>query len=209
MYCQLKEYGEDIKWMSFDNNKSDFNDEHVKWSNKINHYRQGFYNRIYPDYSYELIQKPIMDGDDVYYPILLDNSDNYNLESLVQSNCVKTYIGKCSSIIVSIRKGDVASDKRATIEYFLNRTSNKVSVNRVQSLGKFNSKLSQEWNEILFKLDEIMLSYVRDKRFETPKIKKKCMNGVEFNSNSEWSEDNNLFWKEKQINQTSANYDFF
>lgn len=209
IYTELKSFGEtDLKWMSSDDSKSKFREEHLDWADKLEHYRQGTYTRIYPDYSYELIQNPINVGDDVYYPVLLDDSHNYNKESAQQSNCVKTYIGKCSSIIVSLRKGNIDSDERATIEYQLTKPLGKLNIERIQSLGRFNGRLSEEWNESLFKLDQIMLYYIEDEKFDTVQIKKKCKNGVELNSTSDWNANGRLFWTQNKINKSEGYNNF-
>ena len=210
MYTDLKRFGEtDLRWMSSNDSKRKFREEHLDWTDKLEHYRKGHYTRIYPEYSYELIQSPINIGHDVYYPILLDDSTNYNNESAQQSNCVKGYIGRCSSIIVSLRKGNVNSIERATIEYIVKKvSSNKVEINRVQSLGRFNNKLEKEWDDVLFKLDQVMLYYIEDEKFDTVKIKKICKNGMELNSNSDWGSNGLLYWTEQKIKQ-SEGIDFF
>jgi hypothetical protein len=213
MYVQLKRYGElDLKWMSSDESKVKFREEHLDWTDKIEYHRNGTYTRIYPKYSYDVIENPIKVGEYDYYPVLLDDSLNYNLESHLQSNCVKTYIDKCGSIIVSLRKGNDTSDDRATIEYVLNKSvgTDKISIERFQSLGRFNNRLSEEWNDVLFKLDKVMLSYVKDSRFETVKIIKKT-NGKEFTSDSTWEEfgseiPRTLIWCEDNIMKNEMNF---
>jgi hypothetical protein len=100
IYTQLKMYGEtDLRWMS--NDVDIFRNEHLDWSDKLTFYKNGHYERIYPIYSYEHLEQPLGE----YYPVLLDDSTSYNEESSTQSNCVKTYIGKPSNIIISLRKG--------------------------------------------------------------------------------------------------------
>jgi hypothetical protein len=194
IYTQLKMYGEtDLRWMSDD--VDIFRNEHLDWSDKLTFYKKGHYERIYPVYSYEHLEQPLGE----YYPVLLDDSTSYNEESLTQSNCVKTYIGKPSNIIVSLRKGSRYSEDRATIEYQLYREDDKTKCRRVQSLGKYNGKLSDEWIHWLLKLDLKMLYYVNDDRFETVKITKKCYNGTLFESNSYWDEDDFLKWTHKTI----------
>lgn len=207
MYCELKGFGEnDIKWMSFDD-KETFRNEHLDWTDKLQHYKIGTYTRIYPEYMYDVISEPIIDGENTYYPVLLDCSLNYNDESSVQSNCVKTYIGRSSSIIVSLRKGGVNSNERATIEYRLKKQKNKktIEVDRFQTLGRFNSALSEEWNDVLFKLDKQMLYYTQDERFDTVKIIKKCQNGMEFNSTSYWNDTGNLSWTSTKVEEQNIN----
>jgi len=193
MYTELKLYGEtDLRWMS-DNNKEDFRQEHLDWTDKLQFYKQGVYEREYPQYFVDMIQSKIGD----YIPVLLTNSSEYNEESSTQSNCVKTYIGRPASFIISLRKGHYGD--RATIEYNLTKVEDKVEVKRIQSLGRFNNKLSEEWNDVLFKLDEVVLSSVKDKRFETVKINKECMNGVKLNSDSEFDHGGKLRWTYKNI----------
>ena len=110
---------------------------------------------------------------------------------------MKTYIGKPSSFIISLRKG--LYGERATIEYQLSKTGDKVDVKRTQSLGRFNYKLEEEWNDVLFKLDEIVVSSVKDKRFKTVQITKEHKNGVILNSDSYWDHGNKLRWTHKSI----------
>ena len=194
IYTQLKMYGEtDLRWMS--NDVDIFRNEHLDWSDKLTFYKNGHYERIYPVYSYEYLEQPLEE----YYPVLLDDSTSYNQESSIQSNCVKTYIGKSSNIILSLRKGSRYSEERATIEYQLYRENDKVKCRRVQSLGKYNGKLSDEWIHWLLKLDLKMLYYVNDDRFESVKITKKCYNGTFFESDSYWGEDGFLKWDNKII----------
>lgn len=194
IYTQLKMYGEtDLRWMS--NEVDTFRNEHLDWSDKLTFYKNGHYERIYPIYSYEHLEQPLGE----YYPVLLDDSTSYNQESSIQSNCVKTYIGKSSNIILSLRKGSRYSEERATIEYQLYREDDKVKCRRVQSLGKYNGKLSDEWIHWLLKLDLKMLYYVNDDRFESVKITKKCYNGTFFESDSYWGEDGFLKWDNKII----------
>jgi hypothetical protein len=200
-YCDLKLYEPNIKWMSSDDDKSDFRGEHLDWVDKIQSYREGTYYRKYPDYSYQVISEPIEHGGEVYYPVLLDNSKSYNQESAIQSNCVKTYIGKCGSMIVSLRQGGVDSDVRATVEYKLSYTfvGKIIHVDRVQSLGRFNKKLTEEWDDVLFKLDRRMLYYVKDENFDTVKIKKVHKSGLELESTSYWRDDGRLVWDKEKI----------
>jgi len=200
-YCDLKLYEPNIKWMSSDDDKSDFRGEHLDWVDKIQSYREGTYYRKYPDYSHQVISEPIEHGGELYYPVLLDNSKSYNQESAIQSNCVKTYIGKCGSMIVSLRQGGVDSDVRATVEYKLSQAlvSKTIYVDRVQSLGRFNKKLTEEWDDVLFKLDKRMLYYVKDEKFDTVKIKKVHKSGLELESTSYWRDDGRLVWDKDKI----------
>jgi hypothetical protein len=149
---------------------------------------------------YETISQPLYVD---FHPVLLDSTQKYNDESNQQSNCVKGYIGKSSSIIISVRTGQSLTE-RATVEYLLTKESDKVSAKRVQSLGKFNQKLEDEWNEVLLKLDQVVLSCVRDERFETVKLTKECKNGVVLSSDSYWDEDGKLRWTYKNIDNNHS-----
>ena len=205
-YTDLKLYEPNIKWMSSDDNRSDFREEHLDWTEKLQSYREGTYYRKYPDYTYTIISKPITHNDEVYYPVVLDNSSNYNEESAIQSNCVKTYVGKAGSIIVSLRKSGVDSEERATIEYNItkNLTNENIHISRVQSLGRFNKRLPENWNEVLFKLDERMLYYINEKEFDTVKIKKVLKSNLELESSSNWGTSGRLVWDKKEINDNSG-----
>jgi len=185
MYTELKMYGEnELKWTSFED-KTEFRKEHLDWTDKLQHYKQGTYNRHYPEYMYEKISEPIFDD---YYPILLNDSSSYNEESNTQSNCVKGYIGKPSSLIISLRKGGKYSEERATVEYKFKKVDDVIYIHRVQSLGKFNGKLEDRWEMVLLNLDLSVLSCVRDPRFKPVKLTKKCNNGTILESDSYWSE---------------------
>lgn len=201
-YTDLKLYEPNLKWMASDDNRSDFREEHLDWTDKLQSYREGTYYRQYPDYTYKMISEPITSNDGVYYPVVLNNSSNYNEESAVQSNCVKTYVGKAGSIIVSLRKGGVDSEERATIEYNMTKSlmNENIHINRTQSLGRFNKGLPEIWNEVLLKLDERMLYYIHEKEFDTVKIKKVLKSGLELESSSNWGTSGRLAWDKKEIN---------
>ena len=70
----------------------------------------------------------------------------------------------------------------------------KIKIERVQSLGRFNNRLGEEWGDVLLKLDERMLYYINDEQFDTVKIKKVCQNGTELYSTSKWGEYEGLVW---------------
>lgn len=205
MYTELKLYGErDLKWTSDADNKESFRNEHLDWTDKIQFYKKGYYDRIYPSYIYDLVQRPIED----YYPVILNNSTSYNEESASQSNCVKTYIGRAQSLIVSLRKGSPNSDDRATIEYQISKDGGKIKCRRVQSLGRFNSKLEEHWVTPIFKLDEYLLSCIKDRRFKTVEITKKCANGSFLESSSEWDDSGVLKWTYKNIENNRGIFDW-
>jgi hypothetical protein len=198
IYTQLKTLGErDIKWMSGTNTKIKFRDEHFEWSNKLSYYENGLYHITYPEYLFNMISKPI----ESYYPVLLYDTSNYNKESQIQSNCVKGYIGRPGCVIISLRKGSVDSEDRATIEYLLTKEKDKIKVSRFQTLGKFNKSLTSEWMEIILSLDSQLEKAFNDEKFDTIKLTKTFNNGVELNSNSYWNEEGQLKWENDVITQ--------
>jgi hypothetical protein len=194
MYVGLKKYGEtELRWMSTPERGRDFfNKEHIDWTEKLQFYTRGIYDRVYPKYFYDIIEKQIFN----FKPTILNNTSTYNEESLIQHNCVKTYLGRPSSFVVSLR--NLEDGDRATLEYKIYKTES-IHVERVQSLGKYNSRLDESWNDVLKVLDGTVIKAFSDERFESVKIKKKCSNGVELFSDSEFSTDGYLGWKFKTI----------
>ena len=75
-----------------------------------------------------------------------------------------------------------------------------IHIDRVQSLGRFNKGLPENWNEILLKLDERMLYYIHEFEFDTVKIKKILKSGLELESSSYWNTTGRLVWDTKEIN---------
>lgn len=200
MYIRLKDYGEEsLRWKSLD--QGDFREEHLDWTDKLDYYTRGKYYRLYPEFLSELVSIKISDNGDMYFPKLLDFSDDYNRESLIQSNCVKTYIGRPESIIISVRKGSVESEDRATVQYIIeyDNKSKTIRCRRGQSLGRYNKTLSSEWNQVLSKLDDRLSLFVKEPLFDTVKIKKVCSNGHEMFSDSHWDENGQLRWSYKNI----------
>jgi hypothetical protein len=178
MYQELRRYGLEVKWMTDGTDREIFHNEHLDWTDKLSHYKNGTYNRIYPDILHKILSNKI----DEYTPVLLTTSEEYNEESLTQSNCVKGYVSRPASIIISLR----GENERATIEYQLSQLLDKHSIKRVQSLGKFNKSLSPDWDEVLLSLDKIMLSFSQDKNFELVKVIKENGFGMKICSGSEW-----------------------
>lgn len=200
-YKQLKRYGEtDIKWKATD--AASFRVEHLNWVEKLEYYRIGSYTRIYPEYLINKLNSSFTVKDDTYFPVLLKTTNEFVEESSSQSNCVKTYIGRPSVIIVSLRKNNTDTTDRATIEYILKKKDEKITISRVQYLGRYNSSLNDNWKYPMEKLDEIMQEYVSSDFFDTVKIQKELKNGKILHSDSEWDGDK-LVWSLRQI---SDNY---
>ena len=153
-YGLLKQM-EPIKWSS--RTHDEFVQEHYDWSEKYSHYTDGDFTRIYNQEFVDRVNDVILTKDGPYYPEVLVTSKRYNNESLFQSNCVKTYIKRVGSLLISLRRGEGETEERASIEYQIiplvwpDRLEFKL--NRVQTLGKYNRSLDNSWDDSLIKLD--------------------------------------------------------
>jgi hypothetical protein len=186
----LKKYGEDFK-MKF-TNITQFNDEHYIISELVETYKKGKIKRIYNDHTLQVIEIPIeVLPNENYYPVVLTSSGEYNEESQVQSNCVRTYIEKPESLIISLRKNDILNKDRATVEYRILKSSLK----RVQSRGKFNSNLDDTWNVPLEVLDNKIELLFNSNNFDLPKMIKEFSNGKVMKTKS-------YFHKNKKLNNS-------
>lgn len=194
MMKELKKLGEsDISWKS--KNIHEFNEEHQIFTSKIEYHKKGYYHRIYEEKLLEIIERPIVTEEELYYPILIKNTDDYIRESCVQSNCVKTYIGNPSSYIVSLRKTTRDSEDRATIEFYLTKEGKDVPYFRIkQALGKFNQPLNKSWE---FPIQTLMTRFsnsIRDKDLQPVKIEKIFQDGRKLISDTYWDERGYLKW---------------
>jgi hypothetical protein len=155
-------------------NYFEFMNEHYEWSELIKSYKSSEYTRHYNDKFKLVIEEPIDD----YYPILLTTTKEYNFESIMQSNCVRTYDEKPESVIISVRHKDINSEDRATIEYKIIDDHNSISLIRVQSLGKFNKLLDNEWKPILEILDTRIKFCTENVIFQLPNVDIKYKNNI-------------------------------
>lgn len=193
-FLELKRYGEsDIKW-DLSNYDEKFMEQHLNWSEKLQFYKKGIYKRIYPDFFYRVIERPIKINNSEYIPKLLDDTNSYNEESVFQSNCVRTYIGKANSMIVSLRKKTDDSQIRATLEYRIVLINEKIEFRRIQTKGKFNSEISDDWSPVLEILDNKICQIMNSNNFVFFGIEKECSNGIKLSSSSEWDSKGNLKW---------------
>jgi len=148
---------EPVKWMS--KTLKEFNAEHTIWSDKVDFYTTGRYSRQYSNEFVERVSKPIITSDRmVFNPFVLQSSDEYVNESVHQSNCVRTYQNRPSSLIISLRKED---GERASIEYRPSIGTNNnqpVIFKRVQTLGRFNGQLDDTWDDAISILDNRLKS---------------------------------------------------
>jgi hypothetical protein len=206
MISNLRRF-ETVRWESNDYNS--FNDEHFSISERLGFYNNGDFNRIYNE---EFVNKLEEVVDESYYPVVLRTSKEYNMESHLQSNCVKGYVNRAGSFIVSLRNGSDDSKERATIEYHIILENEKVRLKRAQTLGRFNSHLDESWNRPLVLLDIRIEKLVNSNLFDLPKVELKVGNKT-FNSESIFTEEiglmnfihgPNLKWVDERITNIRA-----
>ena len=152
---------EPVKWKS--KTHDEFTQEHYDWSEKYNHYTNGDFNRIYNQGFVDKINEVILTKDGPYFPEVLTTSKRYNNESFFQNNCVKTYVKRVSSLLISLRRGEGETEERASVEYQIIPKvwpdKMEFGLNRVQTLGKFNQRLDSSWDEAINKLDSKVYGY--------------------------------------------------
>lgn len=142
-----------VKWLS--KTHEEFVDEHYEWSDMYSNLSKATYERKYNDDFKSKLECLINDDDKWYTPVLLTSTKDYNMESITQKNCVRTYIDKTKSVIISLREGGVDSLEKLTIEYIIFKNSNDANFTliRVQTKYKSNNTPSEKWNGVLEKLD--------------------------------------------------------
>ena len=99
-FYRLLDQMETVKWTS--RTHDEFVQEHYDWSEKYNHYTNGDFTRIYNQEFVDKVNEVILTKDGPYYPEVLTTSKRYNNESSFQSNCVKTYIRRVDSLLISM-----------------------------------------------------------------------------------------------------------
>lgn len=195
-YNKIKGF-EPIKWKS--TNMEEFHDEHMTWSNKYSYYTDGIYEREYEQSLIDCIQEPIVDENNkVYIPVVLKTTSDYNGESAHQQNCVRSYIQRASSFIISLRTDE--GKNRATIEYRMSKWENKNPVfQRVQTLGRFNQSLSHDWDNSIHMLDMRIDEFLKSKKSLSFKLKTMIADQVRKVENAEVDEKTGFYdWKGRQ-----------
>jgi hypothetical protein len=92
---------------------------------------------------------------------------------MIQSNCVRTYSEKPYCFIISLRKGTIDSDVRASIEFRYSDDDIRI----VQKLGKYNKGLDQEWISPIHEL-ELFGKFLYEKgMIKLPEMTKRFPNG--------------------------------
>ena len=79
-------------------------------------------------------------------------------------------------MIISLRKGDMLSEQRLTIEYQFRRNE----IVRVQTKERFNMEVKNEWLVVIEILDSMVSEYYKQDVINLPKITKTFGSGVTF-----------------------------
>jgi hypothetical protein len=175
----LRQQNESIK-LSL-NNITEFMVDHDKLAIKVESYKKGRIERTYNNEFLSYIKSFVSTNGHKFYPMVLTKTDEFNEESSFQNNCVRTYVERPNSFIISLR--NETTGDRGTIEYTIikkNKVGDDVELLRTQYLGKFNRKL-EGWDEVLSFLDKMVESGLKNTIF-TSEIKKIFQNGHEISS---------------------------
>jgi hypothetical protein len=175
----LRQQNESIK-LSL-NNMTEFMVDHDKLAIKVESYKKGRIERTYNNKFLSYIKSFVSTNGHKFYPMVLTKTDEFNEESSFQNNCVRTYVERPNSFIISLR--NETTGDRGTIEYTIikkNKVGDDVELLRTQYLGKFNRKL-EGWDEVLSFLDKMVESGLKNTIF-TSEIKKIFQNGHEISS---------------------------
>ena len=193
-----------VKWKS--TTYDDFNTEHYEWSEKVGSLTKSTYLRKYDKDFKEWVEDTIPVGVTDYYPRLLTSSPEYNYESMTQNNCVRTYVNNPRAVIFSLRKDSPDSFEKLTVEYAIrgeynsdDQTLTEVTLRRVQTKYKSNQTPSNEWDEVLKKLDDKINLLCKQKIFTLPEIEVMFPNKTKIDSRLVMSDDGDVWWDNRGV----------
>jgi hypothetical protein len=184
---KLMNYGETVKIKA--KTYDQFVNEHDEWSTIVKSYQNGIVERYYGENA-KNVEKVIEHNGVLYHPVLFTTTTDYDNESTVQQNCVRTYSEKAHCLIISLRKNSVESKERLTIEYAIS----KGGLNRVQTKARFNQIPVEEWNDVIRKLDDNVKECWDKVEINLPEIKKTFRNGKIITARATYPNDNKTFF---------------
>ena len=160
---------------------TEFNVEHSEWSNLIHECeRTTQVNYLYPESFLKHMEKPIeIDGEKYFVKVLKDDTD-YFKEGQIQHHCVRTYLDKYKSIIISVRKNQETGHERMTCEFLSNSEITRHTLRKdysntptlVQSRMKYNLIPEGNWDVVKRLVRKEFLDYTCNTRNPTrPSIK--------------------------------------
>lgn len=171
IYTRLKRH-KPLKFSA--NDIHSFNEEHLNWSNEIIKYEDGLVKRGYNNDFINYIESQIIND---IHPKILTTTAEYNEESLIQNHCVKTYSKTPKSLIISLRKGNIKSKDRVTLEYeIIKQTKYGIDyyyVNLKQAKGRFNKVVEDDYKDSIDLITKCFNNVINNKlniQFTTPTI---------------------------------------
>ena len=162
---QLKEREITVRLKS--DNLKDFEEEHLEWSAKLSKAQRIIETKYeYPDHFTKEIETTFTaPWNKEYTPVILKDDLEYKEEGDYQHHCVGSYIDTYKTDIVSIRRKD---GERVTLEYQINPRKHEVRL--VQARMRFNQHPTEEWEEAIEFITNIIIDLVNEKLYDNPKI---------------------------------------
>jgi hypothetical protein len=203
---KLTKHGEIVKIRA--KNLDDFNDEHEEWSKLVASYKTGIIERYYGEKQNE-IEKTIICDKDMFFPVLLKGTVDYEKESTLQKNCVRTYVQKPDCLIISLRKNNPNSEERLTIEYQFRKNE----ILNVQTRARFNKMADEEWSRAISILNDTVKKLYKDKVIQLPKMTKTYRNGRKVETNAIFPDEEKMVyltpeWDNPIVYSETTNYLF-
>jgi hypothetical protein len=150
-------------------NTSDFYHEHHSLSQVLRKYETDKiikYN--YLNSFVDHVESLFTYNNENYYPVLLKNTLDYETESEIQHNCVRTYTNNYRSIIISIRKGNIDNENRITCEFKFN--DNNITFDCIQKKSKCNSAPDDVWNNLLERFQVYLSYFLLENKYVPPTV---------------------------------------
>lgn len=184
--------------------RENFSDEHHEWSTLLHQCERNVkVNYYYPVDFINHMEIPIVIENNTYFVTLLKTDSDYFNEGQIQHHCVRTYLDRYKSIIVSVRKNNLNSCERMTCEFVLGHTPKLI-----QSRMKYNDNPKNDWEVICRLLTKEFLDYVckvdENKVRPIIKISNTITNYVEIKKYS--SETDSYVGEENNIFNTTKDY---
>jgi len=152
---KLRKYDDTIKFRA--TTVREFDEEHNNYSSLDSMYRTS--EEVHYMYGKDLIETVNGISNGCEYHLLKDTND-YIMESTRQSNCVRTYVDKFRSIIISVRK----DDDWVTTEFNYNGDC-------IQKRGRFNENPSDKMVPYIEELEVRIKNLKRQGKLIPPNIK--------------------------------------
>ena len=171
MKTVLGSYGLKKRIKSYTEEK--FHEEHQEWAELIHQCERNEQTTYqYQDNFIINMEKDINYEETNYKVKVLSNDLEYFNEGQVQSHCVRSYLDRYESIIVSVRKDNLDSMERMTCEFTHNVENLKdySPARLIQTRMKYNKLPKGEWKKIEEKLNKRFIGFLKHNKLKKPKI---------------------------------------